>query len=48
MANRNLQVNLSFKADTSAALKNLETLRSSLNSVASMPFNAGQKMSLDI
>ena len=48
MANKNIQVNLSFKADTTAALKNLETLRTSLSSISSLPFQAGKTITAEM
>ena len=45
---KNLQVNLAFTADTNAAMKNLQTLRNSLNEISSMPFSMGKNISSDL
>ena len=45
---KNLQVNLAFTADTSAAMQNLQTLRNSLNEISALPFSVGKNISSDL
>lgn len=45
---KNLQVNLAFTADTSAAMQNLQTLRNSLNEISSLPFSVGKGLNQDL